>query len=36
MPCRRTKQALAPAGNEFLKSFPTQEEKDKAVIKDLG
>lgn len=27
---------VGASGNEFLKSFPTQEEKDKAVIKDLS
>ena len=27
---------VGAAGNEFLKSFPTQEEKDKAVVKDLS
>jgi predicted negative regulator of RcsB-dependent stress response len=27
---------VGAAGNEFLKSFPTQQEKDKAVVKDLS
>lgn len=27
---------VGAGGNEFLKSFPTQEEKDKAVLKDLS
>jgi predicted negative regulator of RcsB-dependent stress response len=27
---------VGATGNEFLKSFPTQEEKDKAVVKDLS
>lgn len=27
---------VGAGGNEFLKSFPTQEEKDKAVVKDLS
>ena len=30
------RSGVGAAGNEFLKSFPTQEEKDKAVIKDLS
>ena len=27
---------VGAAGSEFVKSFPTQEEKDKAVVKDLA
>jgi predicted negative regulator of RcsB-dependent stress response len=32
----QTFEAGIGQGGEFLKSFPTQEEKDKAVVKDLG